>query len=396
MNRREPKGYRAEFKTILTPHLGLIICILFCLFSKASYSQDCTIPPEGYALICGNPAYYTFTPDGNAPPEVSPCRTIFNGNPITFDCEGSAYDPGNPPTVPAAYYVWSGTDLYAIDPTVPCDQENVTLVGSNLISGNIAGSTLSFDNGMATLWVVNDASPAILYEIDPATGTVISSKPLQDCNGGGLNAVTEFSSIAYDPVGDRFIGLNVNSPEVIYNFDPNDGCVFVCATAIFLGLPNPPNLEADGLSVGPDGTFYVAGDSDDELGNTAIYSFMLPTCATFQLPPDTTLVATYDLPAGDLGTVALNGTACLQECPIITCDISNIIDATCSDGTDGSATATPTGGSAPYTYAWSNGETTQTATMLVPWRSGVRGPQLSATHLGRSERMKTKARARLA
>ena len=366
MNRREPKGQRAGFKTNLMPQVRLLFYILFSLISNTIISQDCTIPAEGFALICENPAYYTFTPDGNSPPEVTPCATTFNGNPITFDCEGSAYDPGNPPTVPAGYYVWSGTDLYVIDPTVPCGQDNVSLVGTNLIAGNITASTLSFDSGMATLWVLNDASPAILYEIDPSTGTVISSKPLQDCNGGGLNAVTEFASIAYDPVGDRFIGLNVNSPEVIYNFNPSDGCVFICATSIFLGLPNPPNLEADGLSVGPDGTFYVSGDVDDELGEKAIYAFMLPTCATFQLPPDSTVVATYATTNGDLGTVALNGTACLQECPIITCAISNIVDATCSDTTDGSATATPTGGTGPYSYIWSNGETTQTATMLTP------------------------------
>ncbi len=366
MNRREPKGQRAGFKTNLMPQVRLLFYILFSFISNTIISQDCTIPAEGFALICENPAYYTFTPDGNSPSEVSPCATTFNGNPITFDCEGSAYDPGNPPSVPAGYYVWSGTDLYVIDPTVPCGQDNVSLVGTNLIAGNITASTLSFDSGMATLWVLNDASPAILYEIDPSTGTVISSKPLQDCNGGGLSAVTEFASIAYDPVGDRFIGLNVNSPEVIYNFNPSDGCVFICATSIFLGLPNPPNLEADGLSVGPDGTFYVSGDLDDELGEKAIYAFMLPTCATFQLPPDSTVVATYATTNGDLGTVALNGTACLQECPIITCAISNIVDATCSDTTDGSATATPTGGTGPYSYIWSNGETTQTATMLTP------------------------------
>lgn len=35
------------------------------------------------------------------------------------------------------------------------------------------------------------------------------------------------------------------------------------------------------------------------------------------------------------------------------------VDATCP-GNDGSATASPSGGTAPYTYSWSNGQTTQT------------------------------------
>jgi hypothetical protein len=34
-------------------------------------------------------------------------------------------------------------------------------------------------------------------------------------------------------------------------------------------------------------------------------------------------------------------------------------------GNDGTATATPSGGTSPYTYAWSNGQATQTATGLA-------------------------------
>ncbi|MCB0616556.1 MAG: SprB repeat-containing protein, partial [Phaeodactylibacter sp.] len=36
------------------------------------------------------------------------------------------------------------------------------------------------------------------------------------------------------------------------------------------------------------------------------------------------------------------------------------------NGSDGQATASPEGGTAPYMYLWDNGETTQTATMLTP------------------------------
>lgn len=39
---------------------------------------------------------------------------------------------------------------------------------------------------------------------------------------------------------------------------------------------------------------------------------------------------------------------------------------TCPDNNDGSVTATPEGGTAPFTYAWSNGQTTQTIQNLAP------------------------------
>lgn len=41
-----------------------------------------------------------------------------------------------------------------------------------------------------------------------------------------------------------------------------------------------------------------------------------------------------------------------------------VVDPSCNPGCDGQATANPSTGTAPYSYSWSNGETTQTATAL--------------------------------
>lgn len=49
---------------------------------------------------------------------------------------------------------------------------------------------------------------------------------------------------------------------------------------------------------------------------------------------------------------------------VITATISGV-NPTCNGSTNGSATVTPTGGTAPYTYVWSNGQTTQTASNLA-------------------------------
>ncbi|MCX6311328.1 MAG: gliding motility-associated C-terminal domain-containing protein [Bacteroidetes bacterium] len=48
----------------------------------------------------------------------------------------------------------------------------------------------------------------------------------------------------------------------------------------------------------------------------------------------------------------------------------NTVPADC-DAPNGTATATPTGGTTPYTYLWSNGQTTQTATNLAMGTYGV-------------------------
>lgn len=46
------------------------------------------------------------------------------------------------------------------------------------------------------------------------------------------------------------------------------------------------------------------------------------------------------------------------------CQVEKVSDVTVYGGKDGSATVNPSGGTAPYTYKWDNGETAQTATML--------------------------------
>ncbi|MEZ4908768.1 MAG: SprB repeat-containing protein [Saprospiraceae bacterium] len=50
-------------------------------------------------------------------------------------------------------------------------------------------------------------------------------------------------------------------------------------------------------------------------------------------------------------------------CPTITIS-ETITNTSCNASCDGSIMVTPSGGTAPYTYLWSNGQTTQTATVL--------------------------------
>jgi len=65
---------------------------------------------------------------------------------------------------------------------------------------------------------------------------------------------------------------------------------------------------------------------------------------------------------GDAVELAICGEA-ISQCPP-SCTAAEAAPATCALA-DGSATATPSGGFAPYTFLWDNGETTQTATMLI-------------------------------
>src|SRR6185312_1810176 len=63
-------------------------------------------------------------------------------------------------------------------------------------------------------------------------------------------------------------------------------------------------------------------------------------------------------------SVTKNNGSTLSACPTITVTFTSK-NVTCYGDNNGSAIANPTGGTAPYTYAWSNGATGDTASNLV-------------------------------
>lgn len=89
---------------------------------------------------------------------------------------------------------------------------------------------------------------------------------------------------------------------------------------------------------------------------------------------DATATAT-NLPAGlvsvtvtyDLGPdCEVRASAIIDGPPVLLCGDALSTDVTCFGDTDGTATVFPEGGTPPYTYAWSDGQTTQQAIDLAP------------------------------
>ena len=92
---------------------------------------------------------------------------------------------------------------------------------------------------------------------------------------------------------------------------------------------------------------------------TYLWSNGQTTAVATNLPVGNSSVTVTDLSSGCTGTAQVN---VAQATPIIT-TITATTNATCATG--GTATVSASGGIAPYTYLWSNGQTNATATNLA-------------------------------
>uniref|UniRef100_UPI003A90A5E9 HYR-like domain-containing protein n=1 Tax=Flavobacterium alkalisoli TaxID=2602769 RepID=UPI003A90A5E9 len=99
-------------------------------------------------------------------------------------------------------------------------------------------------------------------------------------------------------------------------------------------------------------------------GGTAPYTFAWSNTATTE--DMTALTAgTYDVTVTDANGWTTTASVTVNEPAVLSAYISSQTNIACNGGTTGSATVTVTGGTAPYTYLWSNSASTATTTGLA-------------------------------
>ncbi|MCB9203587.1 MAG: gliding motility-associated C-terminal domain-containing protein [Flavobacteriales bacterium] len=140
-----------------------------------------------------------------------------------------------------------------------------------------------------------------------------------------------------------------------------------CSDSVSVTIIEPPVLEAPVSVVNPSCGGVCDGEATvNPTGGTPPYTVLwLPT-----LEITNTIT---DLCAGEYTVIVLDAAGCtdtttinLTEPPLLEADITSVTQILCSSGCTGEATVTPTGGTAPYTYSWSDpsGQTDSTAVGL--------------------------------
>lgn len=393
------------------------------LWNTGANTQSITYVSAGvYAVTvfdANNCGSSTFMKISNDPPSVEvevtnvPCHGDTTG---TLTAIGSGGIPG-----PQGYqFLWSTGDTGAVVINLPAGTYTVTMTAANgctaTASGTISepppltvvatgtGPTCVGDmNGTVTAFP-SGGTPPYMYSwnnmffgqtinnLGPGTYNVI----VTDANGCEATAsVTidyesnlELTAIATDvlcfgtntgtvtalPVNGvqpyEYLWSNgsdqstqSNLPVGTYTVTVTDavGCEKVATVEV--GSPPPFMAPVSGVNLSACGS----GDgsaSVNPAGGVQPYTYLWSTGAT--TPTISGLQAgTYSVTVTDANDCEAFGEITLTEPPSVDVSIQATPE-TCDDANDGTATASVQNGTAPYTYAWSNGGNTETITGLAP------------------------------
>lgn len=268
------------------------------------------------------------------------------------------------------YYValseYSATDNMGLGYT---DNIYTPGVGMGNINGGAWGTIESFgfpNTAMVRPFVSPNCTPFTFASTATDAGCGLSDgTAMAMVSGGGVAPFTYmWDAAAANQTTQTATGLAAGIYTVMIT-DAN-GCMET--DTITVANPNAPTATGTGTDAtcgGTDGTATATAS-----GGTPPYTYQWDAAAANQ----TTATAT-NLAAGTYTVTVLDASSCSASITVTINDIAgptatSTIDAnvTCNGDADGSATANPTGGTAPYTYAWdaaAASQTTATATGLA-------------------------------
>ncbi len=135
-----------------------------------------------------------------------------------------------------------------------------------------------------------------------------------------------------------------------------------CAASRFVSVPSPVSLSIKTVGL------KCFGDCDASVeaiisGGTAPFTFKWSNGATTQLNAPV-IAGTYSVTVTDANGCLQSATATITNPTLITLT-TTVTNAACGGASNGTANVSVSGGVAPYSYKWSSGQTTATATNLA-------------------------------
>ena len=226
-------------------------------------------------------------------------------------------------------------------------------------------------------------------------GAALTAFFLPECSGLGVNLISKTDETVQG-ANDGAITVAGNGGTSPYNYSWSNGATSASITGLPPGTYTVTILDSGGCTFSQ--TYYISYGVSPCTGTITIAAASAGGCGTYTLTPTVTgtnvsFYGDWISPTGVVlnggqnytGSISVNsvtapgiytfqidlGERCIIQEPYsvtatnpLTISMTST-DATTSGGSDGTATATVGGGTAPYTYIWANGGTTSTLTGLT-------------------------------
>ncbi len=255
-----------------------------------------------------------------------------------------------------------------------------------LVSGSVPPYSYLWSDGATTEDRMNLCAGVNSVTITDSEGcTATRSYTIDDDNDFAIDSVTidEMPSCAGNC--DAAATVSTTAGQAPFSYTWNNGSVTATASGLCAGtymvtvIDNNGCLDVGTVTIMDPIAILVTTVVDEPLTCSTPTSGVATATATNGVSPysyqwsNGSMTATntglsagmYTVTATDADGCSATGTVTVVS--PVTPELSVVLenDVTCAGGSDGSATASGTGGTPPYTYEWDNGETSATATMLT-------------------------------